>query len=226
VITCITVQDSCKLSALTPLPETGIIDQAEAVLADCRVAAIKLGLLGHSTVASALGQLLRDHPDIPVVLDPVLATGAGQDLASQSLLEVILEQLLPLCTLITPNSLEARRLCRADLPLAEAARRLLSTGLEAVLITGTHEDTERVSNHLYHRTGLYKASDWDRLPGEYHGSGCTLAAAIAARLAGGMHLPEAVQQGLAFTWKSLQKGFRSGRCQAIPDRLFALERQG
>ena len=224
VVTCLTVQDSCNLRALQPVPADSVAAQAEAVLADCRVATIKIGLIGDSAIAAALVSLLTSHPEIPVVFDPVLAAGGGRDLANQTLLEIISNQLLPLCRLITPNSPEARRLCHSDLPLETAARKLLSKGAKAVLITGTHEKTRQVTNRLYDSTGLLDASHWERLPGEYHGSGCTLASAVAAGLARGLPLLDAVRQGQMYSWRSLQQGFRSGRCQALPNRLFTIRR--
>ena len=224
VVTCLTVQDSCNLSALQPVPAGSVTAQAEAVLTDSRVATIKIGLIGDAAIAAALVLLLKSHPEIPVVFDPVLAAGGGQDLTNRTLLEIIGDQLLPLCSLITPNSPEARRLCGADLSLEAAAQRLLSKGAKAVLITGTHEQTPQVGNLLYDPTGLLDISHWERLPGEYHGSGCTLAAAIAAGLARGLPLLEAVRKGQAYSWQSLQQGFHSGRCQTLPNRLFAIRR--
>jgi hydroxymethylpyrimidine/phosphomethylpyrimidine kinase len=222
VVTCLTVQDSCNLRALQPVATASVKAQAEAVLADCQIAAIKLGLLGNTAIAMDLVSVLRAHPEIPIVFDPVLATGGGQDLASQTLLDVIRNDLLPLCSLITPNSLEARRLCLTDLPLETAAQSLLSQGAKAVLITGTHEQTPQVSNLLFDASGLRDVSNWQRLPGAYHGSGCTLASAIAAGLARGLPLLDAVRAGQAYSWQCLNNGFRSGRCQALPNRLFAI----
>lgn len=224
VITCLTVQDSCNLSSLHPLKPAQMIAQAEAVLADCRVDAIKIGLIGDPLLAQALASLLKKHQGIPVVFDPVLATGGGNDLASDRLLEIIRNELLPYCSLITPNSPEARRLCGADLPLDECARTLLAGGVKSVLITGSHEQTSTVSNRLYDDSGLLDESHWERLPGEYHGSGCTLAAAITAGVARGCSLLEAVRQGQSYSWESLKQGFRNGRCQSLPNRLYKLGR--
>jgi hydroxymethylpyrimidine/phosphomethylpyrimidine kinase len=224
VVTCLTVQDSCNLSALHPVSPASVRAQIKAVMEDCPVRVIKIGLIGDPAIAFDLARILLDHPQIPVVLDPVLAAGGGRDLATQALVEIIVDQLLPRCSLITPNSLEARRLCRAELPLELAARELLTKGAKAVLITGTHEQTREVSNRLYDASGLLDSLEWERLPGEYHGSGCTLASAIAAGLARGLPLRDAVREGQSFTWRSLQQGFGSGRCQTLPNRLHAIRR--
>ena len=221
-ITCLTVQDTCDIDRLLPLKPEQMAAQVQAVLSDCRVDVIKIGLLGDPRIAQTLIGLLEENPDIPVVLDPVLATGSGSDLASNRLLAVIREGLLPRCALITPNSLEARRLCGTGLALDDCARSLLSHGVGSVLITGTHEASTEVSNRLYDASGLLDESRWERLPGSYHGSGCTLAAAISARLALGEALPDAVRQGQRYSWESLRYGYRTGHCQSIPNRLYPL----
>ena len=88
------------------------------------------------------------------------------------------------------------------------------------MLTGTHESTEHVINSLYGKHGKVRADTWDRLPGSYHGSGCTLASAVAAYLALGMSISEAVMAAQDYTWRSLAAGFRPGMGQFIPDRLF------
>jgi hydroxymethylpyrimidine/phosphomethylpyrimidine kinase len=221
-ISCLTVQDTCDVSRLIPVEPKQLVAQARAVLDDCRVNVIKIGLLGEPSLAQTLIALLEEYPDIPVILDPVLTAGGGSELANNQLLEIIRLRLLPLCTLITPNSLEARRLCGADLPLDDCARTLLSHGTKSVLITGTHEDSVEVSNRLYDHSGLLDRSSWERLAGSYHGSGCTLASAIAARLAQGDSLLDAVRRGQRYSWEALKHGYRTGRCQAIPNRLYPL----
>jgi hydroxymethylpyrimidine/phosphomethylpyrimidine kinase len=133
--------------------------------------------------------------------------------------------LLPQTTIITPNSLEARRLAESDEDgdeptLAVCAGRLIESGAEFVLITGTHESTSQVVNTLYGKSGVVRSDNWPRLPGSYHGSGCTLASAIAAMLANGLDLPEAVREAQDYTWHALDKAFRPGMGQYLPDRLF------
>ena len=101
-----------------------------------------------------------------------------------------------------------------------AAKRILEMGCEYVLITGTHENTPQVVNTLYGQQGVIRSDSWQRLPGSYHGSGCTLASAIAATLANGLDVPEAVREAQEYTWQTLNAGFRPGMGQHIPDRLF------
>jgi hydroxymethylpyrimidine/phosphomethylpyrimidine kinase len=136
------------------------------------------------------------------------------------------ELLVPQTTIITPNSLEARRLAiddtndEDDPDLAECASRLIASGCEYVLVTGTHENTPQVVNTLYGVEGVLRTDSWQRLPGSYHGSGCTLASAIAATIANGLAIGDAVKDAQEYTWQTLKSAFRPGMGQHIPDRLF------
>jgi len=220
-ITCLTVQDTRNVQQLIPVDPKVLVAQAEAVLADLPVSAIKIGLIGDATIAHALAQLLARHPAIPVIIDPVLAAGGGTPLASNKLKQTLLQELLPLTYLLTPNSQEARTLADTT-NLDECAEILLQNGCQHLLITGTHEESNEVINKLYGSEGLIKQWQWPRLPDEYHGSGCTLAAAIAALLAQGQDLTEALYHAQDFAWQSLAHAHKLGRGQALPDRLYQL----
>ncbi|WP_234422164.1 bifunctional hydroxymethylpyrimidine kinase/phosphomethylpyrimidine kinase [Sedimenticola thiotaurini] len=217
-ITCLTIQDSRNVHELIPQPAEQIIRQVEAVLADYPVRVIKIGLLGSAGVAGAIGQLLLRHPEIPVILDPILAAGGGAELASENLMEGMLQQIVPRALLLTPNSQEVRRLTGQQ-PLDACAATLLSQGCGAVLITGTHEAATDVTNTLYRPDQPPHSEQWPRLASSYHGSGCTLASAIAAGLARGLPLDQAVSAAQRYTWESLAAGWKPGRGQHIPDRL-------
>ena len=226
VVTAITVQDTSGVDDVLAMDPEWVVDQARAMLEDVPIAAFKIGLLGSVDNIPAIAEVLADYPDVPLVLDPVLASGRGDELADEDMLDAMRELLIPQTTLITPNSIEARRLAinddddNDDPSLAECAKRLLDMGCEYVLITGTHEQTAKVTNTLYNQTGVVRSDSWERLPGSYHGSGCTLASAIAALLAQGVDMAEAVQEAQEYTWQTLKSGFRPGMGQHIPDRLF------
>ena len=216
-VTALTVQDTNGVLRVAPVDAGLVAEQARRVLADIPARAFKIGVLGSAANARAVAAVLAEHRAVPVVLDPVLASARGDALAAAETIEVLREQLLPLTTLVTPNSVEARRLApRSSLP--ECARAIIAAGARHVLITGTHEPTDEVINTLYDARGEVRADRWKRLPESYHGSGCTLAAAIAAALAHGASLPEAVRKGQEFTWRSLAAGYRPGSGQHVPDR--------
>jgi len=226
VVTALTVQDSAGVEDVLAIDADWVADQARALLEDMSVSAFKVGMLGSVENIAAIAEIISDYPDIPLVLDPVLSSGRGDELASEDMIAALRELLLPQTTLLTPNSIEARRLAldesneEDDPDLAECARRLVGAGAEYVLITGTHEHTPQVVNSLYGENGLIRADAWERLPGSYHGSGCTLASAIAANLANGLEIAEAVRDAQDYTWQALENGFRPGMGQYLPDRFF------
>ncbi|SEL55374.1 bifunctional hydroxymethylpyrimidine kinase/phosphomethylpyrimidine kinase [Nitrosovibrio tenuis] len=226
VITAITIQDTAGVDNVLALDPEWVTDQARAVLEDMPVHVFKMGMLGSVEIITAIAEVISDYPNIPLVLDPVLASGRGDELASDDMLIAMRELLLPQVTIITPNSLEARRLAQDDddendMPgLSQCADRLLQMGCEYVLITGTHENTSQVVNNLYGTGGVVRTDSWRRLEGSYHGSGCTLASAIAAALANGLPMAEGVYEAQEYTWQSLKAGFRPGMGQFLPDRLF------
>lgn len=219
IITTVTVQNTTKLLRYVPQDTELIIDQARTVLKDMPVAAIKLGMLGSASIIEAVSALLRDHPTLPVVLDPVLAAGGGGALASADMIDALKVLLLPLTTVLVPNGPEARRLTGAD-TLDACAMALLKMGVQYVLITGGHEDTAEVSNVLYGHQRRLARDAWPRLPYHYHGSGCTLAAALSGLLAQGQAVANAAREAGRFTWHSLEHALPLGTDQHIPDRLY------
>jgi len=222
IVTGITVQDTRGVESMHAVESALVERQARRVLEDIPVAAIKIGVVGSAGNAQVIAAILAEHPGIPVILDPVLASGRGDALADEETIGIMRSALLPRATVLTPNSLEARRLAGAapGADLAHCARELVKLGCRFVLVTGTHEEETAVVNTLYNARGVLREDRWQRLPGSYHGSGCTLASAIAALLAKGLVVEQAVRQAQEYTWQSLAAGFSPGRGQAIPDRFF------
>jgi hydroxymethylpyrimidine/phosphomethylpyrimidine kinase len=212
VLTGLTVQDTSGVEHLEAVSADLVARQARALLAETRVAAFKAGVLASADNVRVVAAIAARHADIPLVVDPVLASGRGDALASDAVRSALLEALVPRATLVTPNTVEAERL--------GGARRLLDLGARYVLVTGTHDDTAEVINRLYDAGGLVREDRWQRLPGSYHGSGCTLASAVAAGLAKGRAMPEAVREAQEYTWKALAAGFKTGAGQMIPNRFF------
>lgn len=211
VLTGYTVQDTSGVAALVAIEPRYVREQARALLAEMKVSAFKLGVLGSAANVGAIAAILAEHRDVPVVLDPVLASGRGDPLSDDELVRALRELIVPRATLATPNSIEARRFGGADA--------LLELGCRYVLVTGTHEAGADVINTLYGREGKLREHRWRRLPGSYHGSGCTLASSIAACIARGRDVDSAVAEGQRYTWETLAAGFRPGKGQFIPERL-------
>jgi len=226
VVTALTIQDTLGVEDKLPIDAEWVADQARCVLEDAQVSVFKAGLLGSVEAIAAIAEIVSDYPHVPLVLDPVLASGGGDELASDDMVAAMCELLIPQTTVLTPNSHEARRLAFEDgdesdaSGLDECATRLLDMGAEYVLITGTHENTTQVTNSLYASSGLVRSDSWQRLTDSFHGSGCTLAAAVAATMANGLDVPEAVRDAQEYTWQTLKFAYRTGMGQLIPDRLF------
>jgi hydroxymethylpyrimidine/phosphomethylpyrimidine kinase len=224
-LTAVTVQDTVGVQSVHPLSAELVEQQARTILEDMPVVAFKVGVLGSVENVLAVAEIVSDYPEIPLILDPVLTSGRGDDLSSEAIISAIREMLLPQTTLLTPNAPEARRMAESDEDEGEpsseiCAQRLIEMGAQYVLITGTHENTPQVINTLYGPEGVVRHDQWERLPGAYHGSGCTLASAIAGCIAGGASIEDAVRDAQDYTWQTLKNGFRAGMGQFIPDRFF------
>jgi hydroxymethylpyrimidine/phosphomethylpyrimidine kinase len=224
VVTALTVQDTAGVETFLAIDPDWVADQARCILEDMPVAAFKMGMLGSTEIVTVVAEVVSDYPDVPLVLDPVFASGRGDEFAGEDMVSAIRELLVPQSTVVTPNIPELRRLAGEDdndeVGLAECAQVLLDSGCEYVLVTGTHDSTADIVNTLYHRGGVLRADTWQRLPGSYHGSGCTLASALAANLARGLDIGDAVYEAQDYTWQALAHAFRPGMGQHLPDRLF------
>jgi hydroxymethylpyrimidine/phosphomethylpyrimidine kinase len=209
-LTALTVQDTRGVRRLQAIDAALVAEQAACLLAELAVAAFKIGVVASAANARAIGAILEAHPQVPVVLDPVLASGRGDALAEAGLPAALHEHLLGRTTVLTPNTLEAAALGGVGACLARGCR--------FVLLTGTHADTSDVVNTLHDAAGVVREDRWPRLAASYHGSGCTLAAALAARLAHGDAVPEAARAAQAFTHRALERGFRPAGGQHLPWR--------
>ncbi len=215
VVTASTVQDTVDVRACRPADPAHVVEQAEVVLADLDVRAIKIGLLGDPDVLDAVAEICRRNRGLPVVLDPVLAAGGGRTLCRRETRRRLLDELLPLSALLTPNGPEARTLGGAA-STQEAVRVIIERGCPHVLVTGGHDDTDGiVVDRLHGREGLMGTWRSPRLGGAFHGTGCTLASAIAAGLALGVPLTTAVGSAIGLVQRALANAYRVGRGQLV-----------
>jgi len=220
VITCLTVQDSNTVHKVMPLNADDIVEQANILFTDMPIAAIKIGLTGSVECVEAIEFILLQHPQVPVVLDPVFACGDGTPLANTQLVTSIKEKLMPLATIITPNSLEACKLTGLSnqAKIEHLGQALLELGAEYALITGGHIAGEYIHNHLFHKSTPTSSTQWLRKAGEFHGTGCTLASAIAALIAQGNNTPIAIEMAQDYTNTSIQSAEQLGKGQLFPRR--------
>lgn len=214
VVTALTVQNSLGVQAVHPVAPEVVAAQLDAVLADFPVAAVKIGMLGNAAIAGEVGRRLKKAAPVPLILDPVLAAGDGSLLLDEEGVAVLKKELFPLTFLLTPNAPEAARLTglKIETPdhLEDAARRLQAQGPQWVLAKGGHLPGEPVDI-------LTDGKNSYRLPGtrlrapHNHGSGCLVATAVAAGLAQGLSLPEAVNQARRLVVQALRWGLPLGR---------------
>ena len=224
VMTVNTTQDTFDIKSISPVPADQVIAQAHTITNDVRISAIKIGLIGNVALISELRDFIDEFPDIPVILDPVLSSGNGTSLSDSKYVQALANYLLPVTTILTPNHLEAKTLVNVLRPgLADEStfgQVLLDQGCELVLITGGHRDDKEVINTLYQPGQAPESFYWQRLPGSFHGSGCTLASSLAGLFAQNQRTNSAIQQAQEYTWGSLRHAYSVGHGQSIPNRFF------
>src|SRR5574343_993015 len=165
-LTAVTVQDTVGVQSVHPLAAELVEQQARTILEDMPVVAFKIGVLGSVENVLAVAEIVSDYPEIPLIFDPVLASGRGDAFSDEEILEAMREMIVPQTTLITPNAPEARRLVESDEDEGEpdidtCARRLIDMGAQYVLVTGTHENTPDVVNMLYGPEGIIRREHWE-----------------------------------------------------------------
>jgi len=220
IITCLTVQNTQNVQSINVTNAAYIVQQARAILEDMTIECFKIGVLGDVATIEVIHTLLTDYPNIPVVLDPILVAGGGYTFGNADLAEAMRMLLVPRTTVLTPNTEELRQLAPTGDSFDACANELLDGGCQHVLLTGTHAPTPAIENRLYslHQDPILYT--WPRLEHTYHGSGCTLAAAVAGYLAHKGELIDAIQQAQRFTWEALSHGTRAGFGQHLPNRSF------
>ena len=196
VITALTAQSPSAVQAIEPVSPRMITAPCRTLFEAFPIGAVKTGMLATTGACRAIADILP--PEIPLVLDPVMVATSGAQLLESGALDCLVEQLLPRATLLTPNLAEAEaltgRTVRTLEEMQQAAEALRSLGAGAVLVKGGHGEGARAIDLLVDAEGVLPLSA-PRLPFDVHGSGCCLSAAIAARLAQGAPLREAVAFG-------------------------------
>ncbi len=218
VITSLTAQNTQSFSYHLPQAATDFISQARLVIDDVNIDACKIGAIGSLELIRAIHELIVDET-FPVLLDPVLQSTTGHDFSNENMCNLFCELILPFTTVITPNRKEALQLTGTLTPQA-AAERLLKKGCKNILITDAETSKTQIINHLYREDGQTQIYTYERLPGNFHGSGCTLASAISANLAKNIELTTAIEQAQEFTWNSLKYGLTLGEGQIHPNRFY------
>jgi hydroxymethylpyrimidine/phosphomethylpyrimidine kinase len=215
-IAALTAQNTQGVSAVHVPPAAFLRAQVDACFEDFRIGAVKLGMLANARIIHAVADALEAHDPKFVVLDPVMVASSGARLLEQDALEALKQRLLPLATVLTPNIPEAELLLGHAIPDGEAAEaalvELLALGAPAVLLKGGHLPGRQLVDRLDDGWQLHEF-EHPRLRVEGHGTGCTLASAIAAQLALGRKLPEACALAGDYVHGALAHAYRPGRAK-------------
>ncbi|MBR1921670.1 MAG: bifunctional hydroxymethylpyrimidine kinase/phosphomethylpyrimidine kinase [Kiritimatiellae bacterium] len=213
VFAALTAQNPFGVRAIHPVPAAFVAAQLDAVLGVYAIRALKTGMLSDPAAIAVLAERLADHPEIAKVVDPVLVATSGARLSSDAALHAVCERLLPLATLATPNLPEAAALCgRAAGAARDLAREIYETFGCAVLVKGGHGAGSSAVDVLCRDGEVTEfALPWVERPVSTHGPGCSLAAALAAELALGRDVEEAVRGAKAFVHDAIAASYLVGR---------------
>ncbi|RWO20083.1 hydroxymethylpyrimidine/phosphomethylpyrimidine kinase [Mesorhizobium sp.] len=215
-VTALTVQTHEAVTEIHHSPPSLVADQMRAALQANEVAAIKIGMLGTAETIVAVAAVLRENPQVPAILDPVLASTSGRAFLEPSAITVMKRDLMPLCQLVTPNLFELALLVDTELAVDEGGavkqgQELLTAEAKALLIKGGHASGPRSTDILLCSDQEPVRFDSPRLAVTMRGTGCMLASAIAAHLAKASLLEESVRKAKRFVFEALQKNL-AGRC--------------
>ncbi|MGX5667399.1 bifunctional hydroxymethylpyrimidine kinase/phosphomethylpyrimidine kinase [Rhizobium daejeonense] len=199
-LTALTAQNTTGVSGVHAVPAEFVAEQIRMVFADVRVDAVKIGMIANAGIARAVAGVLEDHPDVPVVLDPVMIAKGGTALLDASAVTALTECLLPLATLLTPNLPEAAALLGVEEALdratmAEQGAALVALGPAAVLVKGGHLEGPESPDVLVAKEGMHWFEAPRFLTKNTHGTGCSLSSAVAAGLAKGLPPTDAIAAG-------------------------------
>lgn len=217
ILTCLTVQDTRNVYDSVAVDPELLRRQLLCLRDDIQIDAIKMGALGNAAVVDVLMDFIRSQPPCPLVVDPVIKAAGGGDLADDALIRSMSAKLFPRATVVTPNGPELEIL-GGNRQTDVAARKLISNGCPAVLATGGHGETTDIVNSLFRRDLEPVTWSLPRKGGEYHGSGCTLAAALAAGLSKGASLTDAIETAQIYVSGAIDRALRVGRGQPVPYR--------
>ncbi|RCK33532.1 phosphomethylpyrimidine kinase [Thalassospira xiamenensis] len=209
-ITALTVQNTTGVFDVLGIDPKLIVHQAEVTIDDIGADAIKTGMLHSVPVIEAVAKFIRAKAaDIPIVVDPVMISQSGSRLLNEDAVDALIKNMVPLATVLTPNIPEAEVLSGMKITdegdMIEAARKIGELGAKAVLVKGGHADGDRIVDILWRHDGDIEGFEADRIPSENnHGTGCSLASAIATGLSQGMGLSDSVARARAFVREAIR----------------------
>jgi hydroxymethylpyrimidine/phosphomethylpyrimidine kinase len=214
VITAITAQNTVGVHGVHELPPAFVRAQLDAVLGDIGADAVKIGMLSSSAIAAAVAEGLAAHAHGAVVLDPVMIAKSGDMLLRPDARQALVDRVLPLATVVTPNLHEAGALAGMSVgnekEMEEAARRIHALGARAVIVKGGHL-ADSATDILWDGARMTRFTVARVPSASAHGTGCTFSSAIAAGIARGRALEDAIREAKAYVTAAIREGFAAGR---------------
>lgn len=228
VITTITAQNTRKVARVFELPVDMIKVQIKAVMSDSPPDAIKVGVVYSAEIVETITGLLS-KTKAPIVIDPILVAGTGYRLLQKDALDPFVKKLIPLCTLVTPNKMEAEVLSgikiRSNSDAIQAAKKIQTIGAQNVIVKGGHIDSDIVTDILLEKSGkVTKMSNRRVMVKETHGSGCNFSAAATAYLARGFSLAESFAQAKEYVYNAIKGASRVGKGLNVANPLSSIYR--
>jgi len=220
VITAVTVQNTKEVGSILPMPEELVKEQLEAILRDCRIEAVKTGMLYSAEIVGVVADALENR-DMPLVIDPVMAATVGGSLSKDGLVKALKNDLLPICQLVTPNRFEAETLSGVKIKSEDDAMlacEIIGKQGSSVLLKGGHMDSKNVTDYLY-LSSEFTIMSKPRLDRAGHGSGCTLSSFITANLANGLDLVNSVLRSRDLIQRSIETQYAAGKGELIVNPL-------
>ena len=216
IITTLTVQNTQNVTFLEATNNSLIQAQFKSIKEDIDFKVVKIGLLGSSSQIKTIAKLLINRPDLFIVLDPIIVSSSDNELSTDSMIEVMRSDLIPLCSLLTPNLSELSSLA----PDLNEQSAVASLKCPWVLVTTSDSSEVEIEHRLYHHSNLVSKFSYKKLPGNYHGSGCTLSSAISALIATDVSVEESCRRALDYTYQTLLNAKKLGKMQYHPNRTY------
>ena len=215
IITTLTVQNSQEVKLVEATTQTIIEAQFQALTKDIVFQTVKIGLLGSLGQIKTIIKLLNNRPELSIIFDPILRSGNDETLLDEDAINVMRNELVPFATILTPNLTELSRLA----PGLDEQAAVLSLDCPWVLVTTADKSEVDIEHRLYHHSELVSQFPYKKLPGKYHGSGCTLSSAISALVASGVPVKVACKRALDYTYQTLLSAKKVGKMQYHPNRI-------
>ena len=214
IITTLTVQNSQEVKLVEATTQTLIEAQFQALTEDIAFQTVKIGLLGSLGQIKTIIKLLNTRQGLSIILDPIITSGNDELLLDEDAINVIRSELVPLTTILTPNLTELSLLA----PGLDEQSAISSLDCPWVLVTTTDKSEVDIEHRLYHHSELVSQFPYKKLPGKYHGSGCTLSSAISALIASDVPVEIACKRALDYTYQTLLSAKKLGKMQYHPNR--------